>query len=118
MSTKPSTTFETVINDLGIGALNTNERKVLHAVLEAASANGYDFTFGDEVQVPKMGRRALGAYLADLQTKKFLYLETDMEVNGTNLGTCQVCWDGPLQDFIQNYEGDLGQFVDSVKVES
>jgi hypothetical protein len=64
--------------------LNQNEKIVLSAVIDSASANGMDFGFSDEVAefAPSIAPAALGGYMSQLSQKGFITVHAPESVDG------------------------------------
>lgn len=54
-------------------ALNGTELRVLRAAYDAASCNGFDFGFADEVESEALTRRQIAGYFSSLVKKGYLY---------------------------------------------
>lgn len=71
-----------------VDSLTTLERAAFEAFLDAASDNGFDFAFHDEIpgaaKARGIGKYQLGALLSDLAQKRLIYLDSTGErVNGS-----------------------------------
>lgn len=76
-----------------ISNLTAGERDVLAACIEASSANGYDFTFGDEIDVAGMSKSSVAGTLGSLFKKGAIAGERPV-INGKLCDAAQIDFHG------------------------
>ena len=86
--------------------LNENERKVLCAVMwNTKDVSGWDFGFGDEIEIEGLTKHQVAGYLSSLQSKGYIFCHDNLD---------KQTFDWSSQITLRDDIRDLGYELDDV----